>query len=96
MNHLLLSVKSFPFHSALTCLLPVLLIPANINEIRDNNIHANINEICDNDIHAAFSTFHFAGLGCILVVTFLLSCRPTYQILSQVWAKPQPSLSFDL
>ena len=30
------------------------------------------------------------------MATFLLSCVPIYLILSQVWAKPPPSLSFDL
>jgi hypothetical protein len=33
-------------------------------------------------------------LGCILVATFVLSRGPTNQILSQLWAKPPPSLSF--
>jgi hypothetical protein len=74
----------------------VLLISSNINEICDNNIHANINEICDKKIHVAFSTFYFSCLGCILVATFLLLCYPIYQILSQLWAKPPPSLSFAL
>jgi hypothetical protein len=30
------------------------------------------------------------------VVIFLLSCCPPHHILSQVWAKPPPTLSFDI
>jgi hypothetical protein len=44
----------------------------------------------------AFSIFHFAGLGCILVARFCNHAAQHTQILRQVWAKPLPSLSFGL
>ncbi len=68
MNRIILSVKCFSFHSARTCLLPVLLICSNIKEMRDNNIHANINEICDNNMHAAFSLSWMNFSGYIVVM----------------------------
>jgi hypothetical protein len=62
MNHIILSVrKCFPFHYTLTCLLPVILMPFNINEIHNNIICANINEMCDKKYPCCLQQFPFDG-----------------------------------
>jgi hypothetical protein len=94
MNHIFLFVKYFPFHSALACLLPVLLISSNINEIRDNKIHPNMNELA----YATTISMLPSALSILPVLdAFWLKCFVVVlPITLHIWAKPPPSLSFDL